>query len=146
MLGMPEEAQRASRAGAMARARAYVENGSFETDLARRVAFKTESQKLPASLPQLRAYLLDEMVPAFTRLGFACRIYDNPLPGQGPVLLATLLEDAGPPTVIGYGHGDVIRGLEDQWTKGKGPWTLRSEERRVGKERGIRRMRRLQAE
>jgi acetylornithine deacetylase/succinyl-diaminopimelate desuccinylase-like protein len=24
--------------------------------------------------------------------------------------------------VLGYGHGDVVRGLEDQWTKGKGPW------------------------
>src|SRR5262245_10704846 len=121
---MPDEAQRASRAGAMARARAYVESGSFERDLARRVAFKTESQKLPESLPQLRAYLTEEMVPAFTRLGFASRIYDNPLPGQGPVLLATHFEEGSLPTVIGYGHGDVIRGLEDQWTKGEGPWTL----------------------
>ena len=47
----------ASRAGAIARARAYVESGAFETELARRVAFRTESQKLPASLPELRRYL-----------------------------------------------------------------------------------------
>ena len=98
---MPDKAQRASRAGAMARARAYVESGAFETELARRVAFKTESQKLPTSLPQLRAYLTEEMVPAFTRLGFASRIYDNPLRGQGPVLLASHFEDASLPTVIG---------------------------------------------
>src|SRR6476620_10758386 len=49
--GMPDEVHRANRAGAMARARAYVESGAFEADLARRVAFKTESQKLPDSLP-----------------------------------------------------------------------------------------------
>jgi len=58
------------------------------------------------------------------RLGFQTRIYDNPLPGQGPVLLATRTEDRGLPTVLSYGHGDVVRGLEDQWKKGKGPWLL----------------------
>jgi len=121
---MPEQAQRANRAGAMARARGYVEGGAFEHDLARRVAFKTESQNLPDSLPQLRAYLDEEMVPAFARLGFSSRIYDNPRPGQGPVLLASHFEDANVPTVLGYGHGDVVRGLEDLWTKGKGPWIL----------------------
>ena len=113
---------KASRTGAMGRARAYLEDGTFEADIARRVAYKTESQKLPASLPELHRYLADEMAPAFHRLGFTTRVYDNPLPGQGPVLLATRIEDARMPTVLGYGHGDVIRGLEDQWTKGKGPW------------------------
>jgi acetylornithine deacetylase/succinyl-diaminopimelate desuccinylase-like protein len=131
---MPEQAGRAHRAGAMARARGYVEGGAFERDLARRVAFKTESQKLPHSLPQLRAYLEEEMVPAFALLGFRSQIYDNPLPGQGPVLLAEHFEDASLPTVLGYGHGDVIRGLEDQWTKGKGPWILaRDGERLYGR-------------
>jgi acetylornithine deacetylase/succinyl-diaminopimelate desuccinylase-like protein len=119
---MNETATRGTRAGAIARARAYVEGGAFEADLARRVAYRTESQKLPASLPELRRYLEEEMAPAFGRLGFATRIYDNPLSGQGPVLLATYLEDAKLTTVLGYGHGDVIRGLEDQWTRGKGPW------------------------
>ena len=74
------------------------------------------------------------MAPAFARLGFTTRIYDNPLPGQGPVLLATRIEDAKLPTVLGYGHGDVIRGLEDQWTKGKGPWvTARDGDRLYGR-------------
>jgi acetylornithine deacetylase/succinyl-diaminopimelate desuccinylase-like protein len=131
---MPEQAQRANRASAMARARGYVEGGAFERDLERRVAFKTESQNLPESLPQLFAYLEEEMVPAFARLGFTSRIYDNPRPGQGPVLLANHFEDASLPTVLGYGHGDVIRGLEDQWTKGKGPWLLaRDGERLYGR-------------
>ena len=74
------------------------------------------------------------MTPAFARLGFTTRIYDNPLPGQGPVLLATRIEDAKLPTVLGYGHGDVVRGMEDQWTKGKGPWvTARDGDRLYGR-------------
>jgi acetylornithine deacetylase/succinyl-diaminopimelate desuccinylase-like protein len=28
------------------------------------------------------------------------------------------------PTVLSYGHGDVIRGLEGQWRQGLDPWTL----------------------
>ncbi len=131
---MTETAARPTRAGAIARARGYIEGGGFEAELARRVAFKTESQLLPASLPELRRYLDQEMTPAFARLGFTTRIYDNPLPGQGPVLLATRMEDASLPTVLGYGHGDVIRGLEDQWTKGKGPWiTTRDGDRLYGR-------------
>jgi acetylornithine deacetylase/succinyl-diaminopimelate desuccinylase-like protein len=131
---MTESKAKATRAGAIARARSYVEDGAFEAELARRVAFRTESQLLPASLPELRRYLDAEMAPAFQRLGFTTRIYDNPLPGQGPVLLATRIENATLPTVLGYGHGDVIRGQEEQWTKGKGPWvTARDGDRVYGR-------------
>jgi acetylornithine deacetylase/succinyl-diaminopimelate desuccinylase-like protein len=28
------------------------------------------------------------------------------------------------PTVLMYGHGDVIRGQDKSWTRGQGPWTL----------------------
>ena len=96
--------------------------------------FAPRASCCPRSLPELRRYLDEEMAPAFQRLGFTTRIYDNPLPGQGPVLLATRIEDAKLPTVLGYGHGDVIRGLEDQWTKGKGPWvTARDGDRLYGR-------------
>jgi acetylornithine deacetylase/succinyl-diaminopimelate desuccinylase-like protein len=119
---VPNSPTAGTRAGAIARARAYVESGAFETELARRIEFRTESQKLPGSLPELRRYLDEEMAPAFARLGFTTRVYDNPLLGQPPVLLAGYEEDAAQPIVLGYGHGDVIRGLEDQWSRGKGPW------------------------
>jgi acetylornithine deacetylase/succinyl-diaminopimelate desuccinylase-like protein len=67
-------------------------------------------------------------------MGFSCRIYPNPVAGQGPVLLATRIEDPGLPTVLGYGHGDVVRGLDEQWTKGKGPWiTARDGDRLYGR-------------
>ncbi|MGD9828804.1 MAG: M20 family metallopeptidase [Hyphomicrobiaceae bacterium] len=124
----------ANRDGAVARALAYFDEGGFEAELSRRVAYRTESQKLPASLPELHRYLAEEMEPAFKSMGFTCRTYDNPFPGQGPVLLAERLEANGLPTVLGYGHGDVIRGLEDQWTKGKGPWqTARDGDRLYGR-------------
>jgi acetylornithine deacetylase/succinyl-diaminopimelate desuccinylase-like protein len=126
----------ATRAGAVARARAYVDGGGFEVELARRVAIRTESQKFPdpSALAECHRYLDAEMATAFSAMGFATAKYDNPLPGQGPVLLASRIEDLKLPTVLGYGHGDVVRGLEDQWTRGKGPWiTARDGDRLYGR-------------
>lgn len=123
-----------SRAGAVGRARMYVDGGDFERDLARRVAIRTESQALPASLPELERYVHEEMIPSFERMGFTCKVYANPVPQKGPLLLATHFEDASLPTVLGYGHGDVIRGQDALWTKGKGPWvTARDGDRLYGR-------------
>jgi acetylornithine deacetylase/succinyl-diaminopimelate desuccinylase-like protein len=113
-----------TREGAVRRARAYVDGGAFERDLARRVAIPTESQALLASRAALERYVAEEMVPSFEGAGFTCRVFDNPVAGQGPILLATRIEQANLPTVLGYGHGDVIRGQDALWTKGQGPWTL----------------------
>lgn len=111
-----------TRETAIAAAQTYLQDGRFEDDLARRVAIPTQSQ-VPEGLPHTRTYLIDEMTPAFEAMGFTTRIFDNPVEGVGPVLLATR-EEGADLTVLGYGHGDVIRGQEDLWTKGKGPWVL----------------------
>ncbi len=113
--------QDASRAGAIDRICAYFDGGGFEDELARRVAFRTESQR-PEGLPELHRYIDEEMIPAFKGMGFETRVYENPIEGCGPFLLAERHEDDSAPTVLGYGHGDVIQGLDDQWTKGEGPW------------------------
>ena len=63
------------------------------------------------------------MRPWLERLGFTCTICPNPVEGSGPILLAERIEGPGP-TVITYGHGDTVRGLEDQWRPGLDPWTL----------------------
>lgn len=110
-----------ARDHAIARAARYLDRGGFEADLARRVAIPSESQT-PHGLPHCTRYLEAEMIPAFGAMGFACRIFPNPVAGCGPALLATRHEDDGLRTVLGYGHGDVIRGLAGQWTKGAGPW------------------------
>jgi acetylornithine deacetylase/succinyl-diaminopimelate desuccinylase-like protein len=45
----------------------------------------------------------------------------------GPILLAERIEDESLPTMLCYGHGDVIRGLEGQWRDGLSPWVLKQE-------------------
>ena len=52
---MSHTPSQATRADAIGRARKYVEDGAFETDLARRVAFKTESQLLAPACPTCAA-------------------------------------------------------------------------------------------
>lgn len=111
-----------TREAAIEHASEYMRSGAFHEDMARRVAIPTESQ-VPEGLPHTRRYLEDEMAPAFEAMGFTWEIFENPVDGVGPALLATRDEGADT-TVLGYGHGDVIRGQADQWTKGEGPWKL----------------------
>ncbi|MEO1599302.1 MAG: M20 family metallopeptidase, partial [Pseudomonadota bacterium] len=121
------------RAAAVAAAEDALDSGRFEEDLARLVAIPSESQ-VAEGLPHCARYLSEAMEPRLSAMGFTCETYQNPLPGCGPVLLATRHEAADLPTVLGYGHGDVIRGLDDRWTKGAGPWqTARDGERLYGR-------------
>ncbi len=110
-----------SRQGAIDRALDYFDSGTFESEMARRVAIPTESQR-SEGLPHLHRYLKEEMIPAFEAMGFVCTTYENPFEDAGPFLLASRHESDAYPTVLGYGHGDVIQGLDEQWTKGEGPW------------------------
>jgi acetylornithine deacetylase/succinyl-diaminopimelate desuccinylase-like protein len=115
-----------TRESAISRATRHFDEGEFIADLARRVAIRTESQ-IPESRPYMDVYLKDEITPAFERMGFVTEILPNPVEGVGPILLAERIEGANLPTVLMYGHGDVIRGLEDQWRAGIGPWQLKQE-------------------
>ena len=126
-------ANAASREGAISKIIDYLDNGSFEAELAERVGIRTESQN-PASLPELHRYLDDNIIPAFHAIGFECEKFENPLPGGGPILLASRIEDKTHATVLGYGHGDVILGQDEQWTQGAGPWkTARDGDRLYGR-------------
>jgi acetylornithine deacetylase/succinyl-diaminopimelate desuccinylase-like protein len=118
-----------SRAAAIAAAERYFDEGGFVADLARRVAIPTESQ-VDERLPVLRQYLADEIAPSLARLGFTSEIVENPVRG-GPMLVAERREDGAATTVFGYGHGDVIRGLEPQWRDGLSPWRLQQEGSRL---------------
>ena len=115
-----------TRESAISRATRHFDEGEFIEDLARRVAIRTESQ-VPESRGQLDIYLKDEIAPALERMGFAVEILPNPAGEFGPILLAERIEDPKLPTVLSYGHGDVIRGLADQWREGLSPWVLKSE-------------------
>ncbi|MBI1777803.1 MAG: M20 family metallopeptidase [Proteobacteria bacterium] len=112
-----------SRDGAIGRATHYWDDGSFMRDLDRRVQFRTESQ-VPESRPQLKAYLADEIGPALAAIGYGIHLFDNPVSHGGPFLVAERIEDPSLPTVLTYGHGDVVRGLDAQWRQGLGPWRI----------------------
>jgi acetylornithine deacetylase/succinyl-diaminopimelate desuccinylase-like protein len=115
-----------TRSHAIAAARAYFENGAFLADLTRRVAHRTESQE-EGRQPQLLGYLTQEIQPLLEQLGFTCTVLNNPIAGGGPFLYAERVEDPAKPTVLSYGHGDVIRGQDAQWRAGLSPWTLTQE-------------------
>ena len=97
------------------------DSGEYLDILRRRVAVPTESQN-PERLPDLQRYLEEEIQSAFNAMGHHCTIYENPVEGGGPVLLAERIEDPDLPTILGYGHGDVILGYADQWYEGLDPW------------------------
>jgi acetylornithine deacetylase/succinyl-diaminopimelate desuccinylase-like protein len=112
-----------TRDATLAAAGAHFDSGAFLRDLSRRVAIRTESQN-PASGPELQRYLADEMLPSLAALGFTSTIHPNPEPAYGPFLIGRRVEDPALPTVLMYGHGDVIRGQDASWTQGQGPWTV----------------------
>ena len=112
-----------SRDGAIARALTFFDGGGFRDRLARLVAIPSTSQD-PAHAPDVRRYLTDAIQPWLETMGFTAAIHPNPREGFGPILLATRIKDAALPTVLTYGHGDTVRGLEDQWTPGLDPWKL----------------------
>jgi acetylornithine deacetylase/succinyl-diaminopimelate desuccinylase-like protein len=113
----------AHRDAALRSAHQHFDSGAFATDLARRVAIRTQSQD-PASGPALLAYLKDEIGPSLAALGFEFGVHDNPDGVHGPLLIAHRHEGDQLPTVLMYGHGDVIRGQDKSWTRGQGPWLL----------------------
>ncbi|UOM34386.1 M20 family metallopeptidase [Acuticoccus sp. I52.16.1] len=111
-----------SREAAIKRATDHFDSGAFRDVLARRVAMPTESQN-PDRADVLAAYLEDEMVAELQALGFSTEILTHEL-ATGPFLVAERIEDPALPTILGYGHGDVIRGLDDMWDEGLSPWRL----------------------
>lgn len=112
-----------SRQQAIAQTLACFDDGRFQQVLARRVAVRTESQD-PASAPHMHAYLQGEIVPQLERMGFACRVVENPVLPRCPFLLAERLEPEAAFTLLTYGHGDVVRGYDAQWRAGLNPWEI----------------------
>jgi acetylornithine deacetylase/succinyl-diaminopimelate desuccinylase-like protein len=111
-----------NRTEALSLAARQFDSGEFRQTLARRVAMPTESQNAERAA-ELAAYLTQEIQPAFEAMGFSCRIL-SAAKAKAPFLFAQRIEDPALPTVFGYGHGDVIRGLEPEWKEGLSPWRL----------------------
>jgi acetylornithine deacetylase/succinyl-diaminopimelate desuccinylase-like protein len=109
-----------TRTDAIALARQTLSSGEFLAELGRRVAYPTESQN-PERRDALRGYLEKELEPAFSRLDFTTRLIESPT-GRNPYLLADYRENASAPTVLVYGHGDVVDGMVGEWRDNLDPW------------------------
>ena len=116
----------ATRAAAVARALDFFDTNGFRDRLAALVAIKSTSQD-PGYADEVQRYLSEAIQPWLERLGFTVAIHPNPSAGFGPILTAERIEDPALTTVLTYGHGDTVRGLEDQWRAGLDPWTLTEE-------------------
>lgn len=112
-----------TRDGALQRAEKYFDTGGFIADLQRRVAIPTTSQE-KESMSALQQYVAGEMSESLKRLAYECEVLPNPRAEYGPFLIARRVEDSGKPTVLTYGHGDVVRGHEGQWRSGLSPWKI----------------------
>jgi acetylornithine deacetylase/succinyl-diaminopimelate desuccinylase-like protein len=109
-----------TRADAVDRAETMLRSGEFLAELDRRVAYQTESQN-PEKGDALRAYLTDNLQPAFAKMDFATKLIESPA-GKGPYLLAEYRENGSAPTVLVYGHGDVVDGMVGEWRDNLDPW------------------------
>ncbi|MFC0407762.1 M20/M25/M40 family metallo-hydrolase [Roseomonas elaeocarpi] len=112
----------ASREAALERAYRSFDEG-FRERLAALVAIPSTSQD-EGHLDDCRRYLADALQPWLKGMGFTVAVHPNPEPGFGPILTGARIEDPSRPTVLLYGHGDTVRGLDDQWSEGLKPWTL----------------------
>jgi acetylornithine deacetylase/succinyl-diaminopimelate desuccinylase-like protein len=115
-----------SRSNCLAAAEAYFDSGRFFNDLQARVACRTESDTGSAP-PALTEYLRDQIAAPLARLGFQSNIVPNPMASGGPFLIARRVEGAGLPTLLTYGHGDVVSGQAGSWRAGLDPWVLTRE-------------------
>ncbi|TQI81335.1 acetylornithine deacetylase/succinyl-diaminopimelate desuccinylase-like protein [Serratia fonticola] len=111
---------------AVALATAYFDRGEFRQVLARRVALATESQRDDGDA-SIMQYLEQEIMPPLRALGFELHLFDNPEKANRPFLVAVRIEDPALPTLLSYGHGDVVFGDDENWRNGLSPWILSEE-------------------
>jgi acetylornithine deacetylase/succinyl-diaminopimelate desuccinylase-like protein len=98
-------------------AKSITQDDAFRAALADLIAFPTDASAPDAPL---HAYLA-HVAQGFAAMGFETQGFTS----EGrPFLLASRIEDASRPTVLGYAHGDTVPGMEGQWAEGRDPWQL----------------------
>ncbi|MCQ4162045.1 M20 family metallopeptidase [Roseomonas sp. GC11] len=108
------------RDGALAAAAAELESGRFQALLAHLVAQRTDSV---AGDPAVLDHYLDGIIaPLLAGLGFETAARGAAAGNR--FLVSRRIEDPALPTVLLYGHGDVVPGMEGQWAEGLDPWVL----------------------
>lgn len=121
-----------TRDACISKASAYFDSGRLQSELGELVAYRSESQN-PEQAAVLDQYLREAIRPRLEAMGFDCAIHDNPSTAVvgGPFLIGTRLEDPSLPTVLTYGHGDVIGGQDAGWREGLTPFELTEDAERL---------------
>ncbi len=114
------------RQAVLERSAAYFDDGYFKKDLAVAVSIPSESQERQG-YEFLQVYLNDYVIPLLSKMGFTCKLFENSVTDAGPFLLAERIENLNIPTILTYGHGDVVRGQHAHWKPGLSPFDLREE-------------------
>ncbi|MBF9058644.1 M20/M25/M40 family metallo-hydrolase [Rhodobacterales bacterium HKCCSP123] len=102
---------------AVSLARAIAEDDAFREAMADLIAFQTDASDPNAPL---QAYL-SHVAQGFGAMGFETQGFTS---DGHPFLLASRIEGADRPTVLGYAHGDTVPGMAGRWAEGRDPWTL----------------------
>ena len=110
------------REATIAAAYEQVDSGAFFETLARRIAVPTASSEATADV--MHVYFDEQITPDLEALGYAVEVFPNPAPDGFPFLVGRRVEDPALPTVLTYGHADVVRGQADRWSNGRSPWEL----------------------
>lgn len=114
-----------TRNAAIAHVTDYYDRGTFQSELADLVTYRSESQNhAEEARDACQLYLESAMQPRLEAMGFTCEIISNPDPRGGPLLIGERHEGNDLTTVLTYGHGDTVRGQEGLWRKGIEPWVL----------------------
>lgn len=121
-----------TRHDALTKATDYFDSGQLQSELAALVRYRSESQD-PKQFPVLEQYLQEAIQPRLEAMGFECEIHNNPSTTVvgGPLLLGSRIEDPALPTVLTYGHGDVIWGQDNEWIDELSPFVLTEEGERL---------------
>ena len=112
------------------RALASYDDGRFLDMLTRLVAVPTESHP-PEHKADLERYCETLIRPILEEMGHTVRIVPNTLAEHGPFLISERIESADAPTLLLYGHGDVVRAMPERWREGLDPWRVSVEGDRI---------------
>ena len=99
----------------------YFDKGYFKKDLAELISVKTESQNNECNLEN---YYDQNIIPMLVKMGFKCKVMENPLSKANIILFAERIENAEFSTILTYGHGDVVLGQDSCWDNGLSPYKL----------------------
>lgn len=98
----------------------FIDSGELLERLKPRIAIPSISQNCQDQT-LLYQYLEEIIIPELSGLGFKTEII---LQDDQPFLIAERIEADDLPTILMYGHGDVVPGQDTLWQEGLTPWNI----------------------